>query len=286
MNWISEIFFFKYFPVVSLIAGVCFFLMMGYVSKRCKLFLGWQKIILETFKMMLIYVAFFLLAISFIDTLGIGWQITYYAEPTKLSDELKSQYHHKDEHFYKLSVHKTKYLPRWEFKEKRDVLQETLKKIGKPENVTSMPGLTSEFEKELKEAASEKKLSHEHALTVATRYVALPTPDLFISSANNLGPSAGLMATLELIHQFGEEDLVRGRTIAGTGSIESDGSIGGIGGVKVKLMAAQDLGAVICFVPKENYDSLSKEFITSLSPMNVIPVSTIDEALKALRKTR
>ena len=50
------------------------------------------------------------------------------------------------------------------------------------------------------------------------------------------GPSAGLMFTLDIYDQLNSEDLRKGRKIAGTGTIESDGSVGDIGGAALKLL--------------------------------------------------
>lgn len=52
------------------------------------------------------------------------------------------------------------------------------------------------------------------------------------------GPSAGLMMTLEIISQLQNKDLTKGYRIAGTGTIAADGSVGLIGGIQYKLMAA------------------------------------------------
>lgn len=52
------------------------------------------------------------------------------------------------------------------------------------------------------------------------------------------GPSAGLMMTLEIISQLQQKDLTKGYRIAGTGTIAADGSVGLIGGIQYKLMAA------------------------------------------------
>ena len=46
------------------------------------------------------------------------------------------------------------------------------------------------------------------------------------------GPSGGLMTSLAIYNRITKEDLTKGLKIAGTGTIEYDGSIGEIGGVK------------------------------------------------------
>lgn len=78
--------------------------------------------------------------------------------------------------------------------------------------------------------------------------------DVEIDSQNIGGPSAGLMFTLEIIDTLTEEDLTHGRRIAGTGSIDAEGNVGAIGGVRQKVYGAIDAGAEIVLVPANNYD--------------------------------
>ena len=44
------------------------------------------------------------------------------------------------------------------------------------------------------------------------------------------------------------------------GTIDEDGNVGAIGGVKYKMLGAQKDGADIFFVPKENYDEAKKVY--------------------------
>lgn len=67
-----------------------------------------------------------------------------------------------------------------------------------------------------------------------------------ISSEGIGGPSAGLMMTLEIYDQLNTEmDLTRGYQIAGTGTISLDGTVGRIGGINHKIVAADKAGAEI-----------------------------------------
>lgn len=80
--------------------------------------------------------------------------------------------------------------------------------------------------------------------------------DIEIDTTNVGGPSAGLMYTLTMIDMLSEEDLAGGRVIAGTGTIDLDGSVGPIGGIRQKIVAAQATGADVMFVPADNWDEL------------------------------
>jgi PDZ domain-containing protein len=75
-----------------------------------------------------------------------------------------------------------------------------------------------------------------------------------IDSRNVGGPSAGLMFTLEIIDSLDTGDLTRGARIAGTGTIQPDGTVGAIGGVVQKVYGAIDIGAEYMLVPADNYD--------------------------------
>ncbi|MFM7491022.1 MAG: PDZ domain-containing protein [Actinomycetota bacterium] len=93
------------------------------------------------------------------------------------------------------------------------------------------------------------------------------------------GPSAGMIFALGIIEKLTEEDLVRGRKIAGTGTITASGKVGGIGGIEEKMVGAARIGATIFIAPRENCPDI--EHIPE--GLKVIPVSTLSEAIEALR---
>ncbi|MDN4616604.1 PDZ domain-containing protein [Paenibacillus sp. PsM32] len=102
------------------------------------------------------------------------------------------------------------------------------------------------------------------------------------ANTNIGGPSAGLMFTLEIYNQLTAGDLTRGHRIAGTGTINPQGQVGEIGGVQHKVVAAQQAGATIFLVPQGNYADAKAQLSKMKSSMQLIPVSTLDDALKAL----
>ncbi len=105
--------------------------------------------------------------------------------------------------------------------------------------------------------------------------------DVDIDSQNIGGPSAGLMYTLAVMDVLSEEDLTHGWRIAGTGTISSDGSVGAIGGIKQKVVAAQEAGAQYVFVPVANFEAASSVVDDDVE---LIAVETIDEALEFLEE--
>lgn len=72
------------------------------------------------------------------------------------------------------------------------------------------------------------------------------------------GPSGGLMTSLEIYNQLTSEDLTKGRKIIGTGTIESDGTVGVIGGIKYKLAGAVKEKAEIFLCPMKNLEEALK----------------------------
>ena len=93
------------------------------------------------------------------------------------------------------------------------------------------------------------------------------------------GPSAGLIFAVGIVEKLTEEDLVRGRKIAGTGTISASGKVGGIGGIEEKMVGASRIGATIFIAPRENCPDI--EHVPN--GLKVIPVSTLSEAIEALR---
>ena len=120
------------------------------------------------------------------------------------------------------------------------------------------------------------------------------------STGNVGGPSAGLMFTLDILDQINQEDLRKGRMIAGTGTIEKDGSVGDIGGADKKVVSAAKDNAEIFFVPnnpidkdylkkhpdaKTNYQEAKAAAERIKTKMTIVPVRTVQDAIDYLRKT-
>ena len=100
-----------------------------------------------------------------------------------------------------------------------------------------------------------------------------------IASGDVGGPSAGLMFSLGLYDALTPGDLTDGRTIAGTGTITSEGEIGGIGGIADKVIGAERAGATVLLVPAENMAELAG---VDTGGMELISVATFDDAVEAL----
>ncbi len=94
-----------------------------------------------------------------------------------------------------------------------------------------------------------------------------------------VGPSAGVMFVLEILDRLVPENLTGGYLIAGTGMITLNGEIGSIGGVKQKVLAAEQAGADYFLVPRENY----REALQAARSMEIIEVESLDEVLVFLK---
>lgn len=92
------------------------------------------------------------------------------------------------------------------------------------------------------------------------------------------GPSAGLAFTLSVIDVLTEGELTGGTKVATTGTIDLDGTVGRVGGVKQKTVAARESGIDVFLVPEGEGD-LAMDFA---GDMIIEEVLTLDDALAAL----
>jgi PDZ domain-containing protein len=97
------------------------------------------------------------------------------------------------------------------------------------------------------------------------------------------GPSAGLAWTLGIINSLSGGRLTGGLTIAASGTIRPDGSVGDVGGLEQKTVAVERAGATVFFVP--NYpDSVDPARAKATANLKVFPVSSLGQALRELEK--
>ncbi len=93
------------------------------------------------------------------------------------------------------------------------------------------------------------------------------------------GPSAGLMFALGIMDKTGKQDLTDGRFIAGTGTIDSSGSVGPIGGIQLKMIAARRAGASVFLAPAGNCADVRGAIPGGL---DVVKVDTLHHAVQYL----
>ena len=116
-----------------------------------------------------------------------------------------------------------------------------------------------------------------------TTYEYETDPEISVTTkASESGSSGGLMLTLAIYNAINDEDITKGRTIVGTGTITLDGTVGAIDGVKYKILGAVKNDAEIFLCPIKNYEealSVKEEFDLDI---DIHGVATFDEALEYL----
>lgn len=103
--------------------------------------------------------------------------------------------------------------------------------------------------------------------------------DINIETGPVIGPSAGVMFVLEILDRLVPENLTGGHSIAGTGAIALDGKIGGIGGVKQKVVAAERAGIEYFLAPEENYEEARQV----ARDIQVVSVRNLEDVLQFLQ---
>jgi PDZ domain-containing protein len=103
--------------------------------------------------------------------------------------------------------------------------------------------------------------------------------DIRISLGGVGGPSAGLMFALAVVDKLTPGELAGGRFVAGTGAIESTGTVTPINGVPFKMRRAQDEGATVFLVPDANCEEAAA---TNPGGLQLVRVATLHDAVVAL----
>lgn len=104
------------------------------------------------------------------------------------------------------------------------------------------------------------------------------------SKQSESGSSGGFMTALAIYNAITENDITKGRIIAGTGTIDSEGNVGEIGGVTYKLAGAVNKGADIMLVPKDNYKEALKYKKKHNLDIELVSISTFKEGIEYLSK--
>lgn len=101
------------------------------------------------------------------------------------------------------------------------------------------------------------------------------------------GPSGGFMMSLEIYNQLTKKDITKGRKIAGTGTIDYEGNIGEIDGIKYKLKGAVKKKSSIFIAPTgRNYKEALKEKKKHGYKIKIIEGKTFKQVLKELDKIK
>jgi PDZ domain-containing protein len=106
--------------------------------------------------------------------------------------------------------------------------------------------------------------------------------EVTIDTGNLGGPSAGLAFTLEIYDSLTGRKLSHGRFVAATGTIDEQGVVGLVGGIKGKTVGARDHGFDVMLVPQGEAKTARRY---AGSHLKVIGVKTFAGALAALGAT-
>jgi len=113
--------------------------------------------------------------------------------------------------------------------------------------------------------------------------------DIDIDAGSIGGPSAGMIFALTIVDLLGEDDLTGGHVVAGTGTIDREGVIGPVGGVRQKVIGATDrrdgqAPATVFLVPRSNADDARGAPVRR--DITVVPIDELSDALTALAVLR
>lgn len=100
---------------------------------------------------------------------------------------------------------------------------------------------------------------------------------------NEYGSSGGLMLTLGIYDALTESDLTKGKKISGTGTIELDGTVGEISGVKYKLAGAVKKKCDVFIVPENNYEEAKELVEKNNYQIKLIKASNFKQVLTELQ---
>ncbi|MDN8548594.1 PDZ domain-containing protein [Microbacterium sp. NM3R9] len=93
------------------------------------------------------------------------------------------------------------------------------------------------------------------------------------------GPSAGMMFALGIIDTLTPGELTGGEQFAGTGTIDAEGAVGPIGGIRQKLFGAKSAGAEWFLAPERNCGEVVGHIPDGL---RVFSVADLDDALSVI----
>jgi PDZ domain-containing protein len=98
------------------------------------------------------------------------------------------------------------------------------------------------------------------------------------------GPSAGLAFTLALIDELSQGSLTGAVKVAATGTMDGNESIGAVGAIPQKAVAARDSGAKLFLIPaSQSAADIAQARRVGGVQMRVETVATLQDALDILR---
>jgi Lon-like protease len=94
------------------------------------------------------------------------------------------------------------------------------------------------------------------------------------------GPSAGTAFAIAIYDKLTDGDLLAGKHVAGTGTIDALGQVGAIGGIQQKIAGAKNDGATVFLVPGPNCEAALHAGVDGI---RLVKITTLHEAIEALK---
>ncbi len=105
----------------------------------------------------------------------------------------------------------------------------------------------------------------------------------FVFKDSESGSSRGLMCALDIYNKITEYDLTKGDIISGTGTIDENGNVIEIDGVKYKLLGAVNNNAKVFIVPSKNYGEAIKIKNNNNYDIEIIEATTLHDVIEKLK---
>lgn len=122
-------------------------------------------------------------------------------------------------------------------------------------------------------------------IVVMSNYEYETNPNIELKFRNGeSGSSGGLMMSLSIYSAISGKDILKGRNIAGTGTIDIDGTVGPIDGIKYKIIGAVKNNIDIVLVPSGNYKEAQKVVKEKNYNIKLVEVKTFKDAISYLSK--
>lgn len=170
---------------------------------------------------------------------------------------------------------------------KCEEVEDIKKQINRKEenDIITFKILRENKEKEIKSKVLLEGTNKIVGAVIITEYDYEINPKIDIKFKNSeSGASGGLMLALTIYNAITEDDIIKGRTIAGTGTISLDGTVGEIDGIKYKIMGAAKNKVDIVFVPSANYEEAIMTKNKYKYNLEIVRVDTFKEAIEYLKK--
>lgn len=140
-------------------------------------------------------------------------------------------------------------------------------------------------EKEIKAEIKDLDGSKGMGVVIMTNYEYETVPEIELKfKQSESGSSGGMMMALSIYSAISGEDILKGRNIAGTGTIDIEGNVGEIGGIKYKIMGAVKEKMDMVLVPSANYQE-AKELVEERNyDIEIVEIKTFTDAIEYLSK--